>query len=293
MRLFVLTLMSRAAGPTPPTVEDLLEAKLLARVAEADRSLGGVLGVYAIDLQTGHTISYHGDSVFPQASSIKIAILIELFRQVREGKQELKAQITLAQREAVPGSGHLQAMLKSHPVTLSVEDLAVAMIVASDNTATNKLIAMVGMANVNSNLERLGYRQTRVQRIMIDADAAARSQENIGSPAEMARLVELIWRGKAVDPEASRRMVEILRQAAFDFRKAVPSNVDVVSKYGELTGVHTETGVIAVNGRPFVLSVASAFLSGSANPVPDIAKLFYEHFATLAKSNKYGNGGVR
>ncbi len=276
-----------------PNVEELLEAKLLERVAAVDRELKGVLGVHAIDLETGRAIAYHSDTVFPQASSIKIPILIELFRQAKEGKQDLKAQVTLEQRDLVGGSGHLQTMLRSHPVTLTVEDLAVAMISSSDNTATNKLIAMLGMANVNSTLDRLGFKQTRLRRIMIDAAAAARNEENVAPPSEMARIAELIYRGKAVDPESSKRMIEILKLPDADFRKTIPANVVVAAKPGGLTGVHTETGIIYVPGRPFVLSVAGTFLTGGANPVPAIAKLFYEHFATLAKSNKYGNGGVR
>ncbi|MDZ4799500.1 MAG: serine hydrolase [Bryobacteraceae bacterium] len=277
----------------PPSVEELLEARLLQRVAAVDAELKGVMGVHAIDLETGRTISYHADTVFPQASSIKIPILIELFRQVGEGKQNLKAQVTLEQRDLVGGSGHLQSTLKLHPMTLTVEDLAVAMISSSDNTATNKLISMVGMQNVNATVERMGFRHTRLQRIMIDVAAAARNDENISTPLEMARIMELIYRGKAVSAAASKQMLEILKLPDADFRKTVPANVVVAAKPGGLTGVHCETGVVFVQGRPFVLSVAGTFLTGDANPVPAVTKLFYEHFATLAKSNKYGNGGVR
>jgi beta-lactamase class A len=167
------------------------------------------------------------------------------------------------------------------------------MISSSDNTATNKLISMVGMQNVNATVERMGFRQTRLQRIMIDAAAAARNDENISTPLEMARIMELIYRGKAVSPAASKQMLEILKLPDADFRKTVPANVVVAAKPGGLTGVHCETGVVFVQGRPFVLSVAGTFLAGDANPVPAVTKLFYDHFATLAKSNKYGNGGVR
>ena len=71
------------------------------------------------------------------------------------------------------------------------------------------------------------------------------------------------------------------------------SNVPVASKPGELTGVRCETGFVLLAGRPFALSVASSFLTEPENPVPAVAKLVYEHFARLARSNRYGNGGVR
>jgi len=280
------------AAQPPPNVEALLEAKLLDRIRALDTATDGVLGMYAIDLEAGRTFGYHAETVFPQASSIKIPIMMEVFRQAREGTLPLDRPVGLQPNELVGGSGHLHLQLRNGPLTLTVLDLVKAMIATSDNTATNKVISLVGMANVNALLDRLGFRQTRLRRIMIDAEAAARNDENVSTPQEMGRLTELLYRGKAVDADSSARMIEILKLPEADFRKTIPANVPVAAKPGGLTGVHTETGIVFVKGRPFVLSVAGTFLGGG-NPVPAVAKLVYEHFATLAKSNKYGNGGVR
>ena len=105
---------------------------------------------------------------------------------------------------------------------MTVEDLVTAMIETSDNTATNRLIALVGMERVNAMLDRPGFRQTRLRRIMLDAEAAARNDENVSTPMEMAKLAELIYRGKAVDADSSRRMTEIMNLVSADFRAAIP-----------------------------------------------------------------------
>jgi beta-lactamase class A len=88
-------------------------------------------------------------------------------------------------------------------------------------------------------------------------------------------------------------MAEIMKLASGDFRKVIPQAVPVAAQPGEVTGVRCETGIVYLPGRPFVLSVAAGFLDEPENPVRDVARLVYEHFAKLARSNRFGNGGVR
>ena len=275
------------------TVEELLEAKLLAKLTAIAERTSGVMGYSILDLTTGRVTSRNADTVFPQASSIKIPIMMTVFAEARAGKLRLSDTVELTSKDNVAGSGHLRLMLRTRPLTVSVADLVTAMIETSDNTATNRLIALVGMDRVNALLDRLGFRQSRLRRIKLDAAAAERNDENVSTPAEMARIAELIYRGKAVDADASRQMIETLKLVNADFRAAVPASVAVAAKPGELTGVRAETGIVYVPGRPFVLSVCSAFLTEADNPVPAAAKAVYEHFAKLSRSNQYGNGGVR
>jgi beta-lactamase class A len=275
------------------TVEELLEAKLIAKLHAIEERTSGVMGYVIADLTTGHVISHNGDTVFPQASSIKIPVMMTVFSEARDGKLKLSDTVELTAKDSVAGSGHLRLLLRTRPATLSIFELLTAMIETSDNTATNRLIASVGMDRVNALLDRLGFRQTRLRRIMLDAAAAERNDENVSTPSEMARIAELIYRGKAVDAEASGQMIEILKLVNADFRAAIPAAVAVAAKPGELTGVRAETGIVYVPGRPFVLSVCSAFLDERDNPVPAVAKAVYDHFAKLARSNRYGNGGVR
>jgi beta-lactamase class A len=268
---------------------DALQAKLLERIQVLDRGLDGALGVAVIDLTSGGMWQYNGATVFPQASSIKIPIMIELFRQAGEGRVKLGDKITLQPGESVGGSGHLRILLRSGPVTLTVRELVTAMIETSDNTATNRLISLVGMDSVNRWLDGAGFKQTKLQRRMLEPGAAAANRENISTPIEMARIAELLYRGKAVDAKASAEMIDILKLPEADFRAAIPAAVAVASKPGQLTGVRAETGVVFVDKRPFVLSVMSSYLNSGVNPVPAVARIVYEHFAKLAASNQYGH----
>jgi len=271
------------------TVVDLLERRLLERIRAVEEGLGGALGVAAIDLHSGRVISHHAEVTFPQASSIKIPILIEVYRAARAGRFRLEETVTLTEKDLVGGSGRLQGRVKRGPVTLTVHDLARAMIEWSDNLATNKLIGMVGREQVNRTLGGLGLRGMRLQRKMMDAAAAARDEENISTPLEMARLVERLWRGQAVDEAASKEMLDLMKLVKADFRRAVPAGVEVASKPGEVPGVFCETGIVFLPKRPFALAVMSTFVEAWKNPVPDVAALVYAHFERLAAANRYGH----
>ena len=270
-------------------VSQLLEEKTLLRIRALDESLDGVLGVAAVDLGAGHVLSYHGDAVFPQASSIKIAIMVQMFRAERAGQFHFSDKVTLTDKDAAGGSGDLQNELKKGPVTVTVAVLVRAMIEKSDNTATNACIRMTGMETVNRTLHELGFSFTRLRRMLMDSAAAGRDEENVSTPLEMVRLVELIYRGKVVDEQASREMLGILKLAKGGMREGVPNGIEVAAKSGDLPGVFCETGIVFHSARPFALSVMSTFVGTDRNPVPAVTKIVYEHFDRLARSNSYGN----
>ena len=271
----------RAEAP----VQHLLELKLHDRLAALDQSMAGVLGVATIDLTSGRIYVYNGDAVFPTASTIKIPILTAMFR----AHIDLDRKVTLTAAESVGGSGKIQDQLKAGPVTLTVRELMTAMIRDSDNTATNACIRLVGLEAVNRMLGAQGFHATRLRRVMMDAAAAARGDENTTSPLEMARFVEMLHRDRLTPEADTRQIVDMLKLVRADIRAVVSPSVEVASKPGDLTGVHCETAIVYLPGRPFIVSVYSTFLDDEVNPVPAVAKLVFEYFRKLAESNLYGN----
>jgi|HubBroStandDraft_4_1064222.scaffolds.fasta_scaffold36808_2 beta-lactamase class A len=278
-----------AAASAQPTLSELLENKTLAELRHFEEGFDGALGVAAIDLTTGRMVGLHSDTIFPQASVIKIAILARMYQAARAGQFALDDRVTVQPDEAVGGSGRLQERLKSGPVTLTVRELIAAMIEWSDNTATNKCIALAGMDGVNRMMDELGLRHTRLRRKMMDSAAVARGEENVSTPEEMARLAETIYRGKLVDNSASREMVEILKKVEGGIREGLPLDIETASKTGELPGARGETGIVFLEGRPFVLSVMSAFIDDRRTPVPEVTRIVFRYFEKLAGANAWGN----
>ena len=272
-----------------PTVTELLERRTLELLAGAEKSCECALGVAAVDLETGVTLGLNPDTVFPQASAIKIPVMVEVFRAARAGRLRLEDRVRLEASDVVGGSGKLKEELKRGAVERSVRELVELMIRESDNVATNKLIAMVGMEEVNRTLDGLGLYRTRLRRRMMDIAAATRDEENVSTPREMARLAEMLYRRQLVDEAASREMIGILKTVKASMRRAIPPEIAVAAKPGELPGVRTETGIVFLPGRPFVLSVMGAFLPEKADPVEAVTRIVYEHFERLARSNRYGH----
>lgn len=271
-----------------PSVSELLEDKTVAEIRAVAGRLDGVLGVAAIDLTTGRTLTLNAGAVFPQASSIKVPIMVTLFRAARAGAFRLTDTLTLAPTDAVGGSGRLAKRLGNGPLQLTVRELIAAMIEWSDNTATNRLIALAGRERVNRTMDELGFPSTRLMRVMMDSAAAGRDEENVSTPMEMARLMESIWRNKAADADSCREMIEILKLSAAEMKSAAPDGVEVASKPGVLDGVRCETGIVFLERRPFALAVMTAYLDRARNPVAEVTDIVYRHFEKVANANRYG-----
>jgi beta-lactamase class A len=284
-------LLACAGGVFAETaVQRLLEDRMLfGRIRAISESIHGPLGVAAIDLKTGRVFVFNAEAEFPAASTIKIPILVELFREAGAGRIRLGDLVTLSPGDAVGGDGALKDQLARGQVTLTIRDLIAAMIEHSDNTATNRCISLTGMGPVNRLLAENGMRATHLRRVMMDSAAAARDEENTTSPLDMARFAESLYRGRLADAGATRDMIDVLKRVDADVRRAIPAAIPVASKYGDLTGVHCEVAIVYLPDRPFILSVYSSFLDEDENPVPAVAKAAFAYFRKLASSNQFGN----
>jgi beta-lactamase class A len=271
--------------------KQVLDEKLMDGVRAIEAGLDGVLGLAVRDLKTGKTYFINENEVFPQASSIKIALLLEVFKQAEEGKLRLDEFVDLEPGKKVAGSGVLFYMGKPR-LSLSIHDLCVLMIVLSDNTATNLLIEKAGMEAVNRRMDALGLTKTRLRRKMMDLTAAAEGRENVSTPVEMMALLEKIQGGQVLEEPYRGELIDILASPKKSpLHAGVPEDVIVAEKPGELEAVRCDSGIVYLKDRPFVICVMTTYLKNDAagNPaIAAVAKLVYEHFSRLQRSSEYG-----
>lgn len=284
----------RSAGAlASASTQGPLQAELAeALVRSVDRIAAGVDGVvgYAIaDLTTGQRVAARLETVpFPTASTIKLSILYELFKQSEAGTLAIDTPAPLQRADVAGGSGVLQHL--KNP-SLSLRDHAALMIILSDNTSTNVVIKAVGMEQVNARAGSLGMKDIRLRRLMMDAAAVERGDENVASPASLARSAEVIWKGDGLDPAGKEGALAILRLVNGQIRRAVPPAVTVYSKTGSLNGVRAEAAVVDVPGRPFSIAVMTTYLAKEAEgerAIGEIAAAAYGYFDRIAKGGKYG-----
>jgi beta-lactamase class A len=272
-------------------VQSAYHERLQTQLSAVADHLNGVMGYAIRDLTTGEAFYRFPDTVFPQASSIKLTILLELLRQGQEGKLLLDEKHTIRRSETVAGDPILY-MLGDGTVTMTLHDLATFMVVLSDNSATNILIDRVGMANVNAEIARLGLTETKLRRHMMDLEAAKQGNENVSTPREMMILLEKVHAGQALDAAHTAEYFRLLElPKSSEFHTALPDTAKIADKPGALEAVRCDSGIIEIPGHPFVMTVMTTYSSNEAEgerAVEDIARLAYDYFDRLARSSPYG-----
>jgi beta-lactamase class A len=278
-------------GKTSQEKEQILWQKLEATINDADQHLDGVLAVAILDLSTGQKYLLHADEVLPAASSIKIAILAELYQQAQQGKLKLTELYTLQAGDIVGGSG-IANVLTPGVTRLKLRDVAALMISVSDNSATHVIIDRIGMENVNILLDSLGLTHTRLKRKMMDLKAASEGRENIATPSEMMTLLEDLYRGKVLNKQFTEEFFNLLSVHKESYiPRELPEDLRVANKPGELEGVRNDSGIVFTGSRPYVISVMTTYLRrerDGGEAIIRISNAAYQIFDRLSRASAYG-----
>ncbi len=247
----MLGLPARAA--TEATLSDRLKPLITAHK--------GKVAVAVKHLTTGEEFYHQADAPMPTASLIKVAVMVEAYRQAKEGQLDLDRKLTLRKEDQVPGSGILTQLTPG--LTLTLRDAIHLMISLSDNTATNMVVDQIGVGATAATMERLGYPHTKLHAKVFRRDTSVfpeRSRQfGLGSTTarETVRLFEALEKRQLVSPEASAAMLGHLRatDAPFKFPRFLPSGVRVAFKGGSVNAARTAAGILYTRSGPVALSV--------------------------------------
>lgn len=282
---------AQTSPPPPNEKQQVLWTKLEKSILDVDRNLDGVMGVAIVDLTDGHKYRLHADDVFAQASSIKICILAELYRQAQQGKLKLTDLYSVSAADLVQDSD-IMGGLTPGVTQITLRDLATMMVAVSDNSATNVLIDRIGMDNVNAFLKARGLRETKLRRKMMDVKAAGEGRENVSTPNEMASLLEALFRGQILSKELTADFFKVLSTHKESFiPRDLPDDLKIANKPGELEGVRNDLGVVFVDKRPYILCVMTAYLHRERDgeeAISNISQAAWRMFGRLARASEYG-----
>jgi beta-lactamase class A len=288
--LLVATCFAQNAAPSAGK-QKVLWQKLEASIQDVDQHLDGVMGVAVEDLTTGDQYFLREDEVFAQASSIKIAVLANLYLQAQQGKLKLTDLYTVQSSDLVQDSDIMNGLTPG-VTRVTLRDLATMMVAVSDNAATNVLIDHVGMQNVNAMLDSLSLTHTRLRRKMMDLQAAKEGRENISTPREMMTLLDAIYHGKVLNKESTEDFFKVLSTNKDSFiPRDLPADLKIANKPGELEAVRNDSGIVFVEGRPYVICVMTSFLSNERAGEEAISKVSldaWRMFDRLSRATEYG-----
>ena len=233
-------------------------------------SFKGKVSLFAKNLDTGETYGLNGDERVRTASTIKIAVMVEAFARVAEGKAKWTDELILTKEKKVSGSGILVEL--SDGLHLTLRDGVNLMMLLSDNTATNLVLDVLTTDSVNARMESLGLKQIKILRkVGSGGDSmAGKDPDNkrfglgFATPHEMVMLMEKLERGEVVSVAASKEMIELMKreQGRFAIGRSL-WDVPMASKYGALDRLRSAVGIIYSKGGRIAMAI-------SCDDMPDV-----------------------
>jgi beta-lactamase class A len=259
-----------ASGESVAAAESSLYMSVL-KIKERHQLEG--LGIAFYDCETTLQWAYNADTPFHAASTMKLAVLLAVERQITRGELAGDAPVHVRNKfmsivdrrpymldVSRDGDPELYAHLGR---TLTVDQLSYQMITRSSNFATNLLVDVVGIPVIQRALHEMGIEGIKVLRGVEDQAAFEAGLNNEVTANGLLKLLRLVSDRKAYTPEASERMLEILLDQRF--KGGIPEATRVAHKTGNISTVHHDAGIVFLEGRkPYVLVVLSQFDESSS-----------------------------
>jgi beta-lactamase class A len=247
---------AQKSGKTPvknqPKVVSFEAKTLDERIRAALEGFRGNAWIYAKNFDTGRDYAFRADEQVRTASTIKLAIMTEVFAQVSEGKIKWTDEFTLTKQNRFGGSGVLGEF--SDGTKIDLKTATNLMIVVSDNTATNLILDLITANAVNARMDALELKQTRsLGKIGGGGRSKAWDEPHykvfgIGasSPRDMVRLLEMLEKGEVAGKQSSADMIAILRRQQYNdgIGRGLLDSVPSASKSGALDRLRSDVGII-------------------------------------------------
>lgn len=277
----LLLVMSITLGAPPDTT---LERELRARIAAYP---GALVAVAWRDLGRGDSLFIDADTSLHAASTMKVPVMIELFRRVDAGELSLDDAVPLDNRfrSIVDGSPYALDAGDDSDSTLyartgsrvPIRELIDRMIVRSSNLATNAVIDLAGGGErITRTMRGLGARDIQVRRGVEDIKAFRAGLNNTTTARDLAAILTALERGAAASPASTAAMREILMRQEFNdgIPAGLPPGVRVAHKTGWITGIHHDAAIVyPPDEPPYVLVILTRGIADSAAARALIAEL--------------------
>jgi len=290
------TLVAQDNAESTRAKQDVLWNQMEDSIRAIVQQTDAVVGVAILDVEDHRSFYLNADAIYPAASTIKIAVLGELYSQHERASSggsgaKLGDLYIMDTKNSVGGDGVLAAMTAG-VTRMTNRDLAALVVSLSDNSATNVLIDRVGMDGVNAWLARWGLKETRLRRHMMDVKAARDGRENTATPRELVLLLSALYEGRVFRKATTADFFKMLSMQKKSYMpRLLPADLTIANKPGDLDGVRNDAGIVFVPGRPFAIAVMTTFARDELDAelsIARIARAAWSYFDRVGKSSPLG-----
>lgn len=235
--------------------------------------------VYIKNLKTSDICCINETEIVPSASIIKLFIMVKAFEIANEGTLDLNQRISIDKTVRVPYS-ILYNLDDSN--TYTIKDIITLMIIQSDNTATNQLINMLGMDNINKFIIDYGFSDTVLNRKMMDFAARKIGLENYTSMQDVGALLELMYKGQLINEKYSDMMLEIMKLQLDGsiMRIDLDDELIIAHKTGDLPNLKHDAGIVYTESMDYIFAMVvwdAASDTYARNTIGKVSKLTYDY----------------
>lgn len=286
--IFLLSLIVSLAAPSFAQSPNLAAAEQQIQIHIADSHADVGVAFRTLDGKTEWF--YHADDSFHAASTMKVPVMIELYRQVQAGKLKLSDPLTIhngfhsivdaSPYKLDPSDDSETELYKAEGQTRTLTELCELMITVSSNLATNLIIEKLGVENIQATVHSLSADGMHVLRGVEDTKAFEKGLNNSTTARALQILLASIADNTAAGPKASQQMLAILERQKFNegIPAGLPPGTKVAHKTGEITKIHHDAAIVFAP-RPFVLVILVRGLPNikdSSALMADIASLLFQ-----------------
>ncbi len=255
---------------------------MLERIDTLASSESATVGVYFKRMDNGETIEYNASRVFPAASVIKVPIMMEVFNQESQGLFHFDDVLSVSEDTGGPrGSGILKYL--KLPVDLSVWNLCTLMIIISDNTASNRLIDLVGADRVTRFCKTLGASDIVLRRHFIGSGIDDISKDNTVTAKALGLILEKLYNREIVSQRASEDMIGIMKKQQVNHKipRYLPTDMAIAHKTGTQDITSHDAGIVFNReGCDYIVCICCTGVPSHPNGddiVAKISRMLYEH----------------
>lgn len=246
------------------------------------KGLPGRISFYYRNLTTGEEFSYNPHEKLMAASVIKLYIMAEAFRRIESGSLDPQQLISMKEKDYVPSCGAVAYLHEGLEVTIL--DLITLMIIFSDNTATNVLIDLMGIDEINEGIQSLGFHNAHLRRKMFDLEKSRQGIQNLITAEETGLFFQKLYEKTLVSETASQKMLDILKHQQLNgkipfYLKALEEEPEIAHKTGEDTGITHDVGIV-FGKEPFIVCFC-----GNETDTPEFERTMAEISLELFRRN--------